>query len=167
MNSFTHSAKHSAALASPAFDPASGTLVERLLFNHRSIVLGLCVLLSLVLGYQALSLKLNAAFEKMIPTDHPYVQNYLQNRSQLGEGGNTLRIAIEARQGSIFSAEYLETVKKINDEVFLLSGVDRSYMKSLWTPATRWIGVTEEGFDGGPVIPDDYDGTANGLEQVQ
>ena len=167
MNSFTHSAEHSPALASPAFDPASGTLVERLLFNHRSIVLGICVLLSLVLGYQALSLKLNAAFEKMIPTDHPYVQNYLQNRSQLGEGGNTLRIAIEARQGSIFNAEYLETVKKINDEVFLLPGVDRSYMKSLWTPATRWIGVTEEGFDGGPVIPDDYDGSANSLEQVQ
>ncbi|VVN71438.1 efflux RND transporter permease subunit [Pseudomonas fluorescens] len=167
MNSFTHSTEHHTIPERDAFDPSSGTLVERLLFNHRSIILGICVLLSLVLGYQALSLKLNAAFEKMIPTDHPYVQNYLKNRGQLGEGGNTLRIAIEARQGSIFDAAYLETVKKINDEVFLLSGVDRSYMKSLWTPATRWIGVTEEGFDGGPVIPDDYDGSARSLEQVR
>jgi predicted RND superfamily exporter protein len=167
MNSFTHSTEHHTILERDAFDPSSGTLVERLLFNHRSIILGICVLLSLVLGYQALSLKLNAAFEKMIPTDHPYVQNYLKNRGQLGEGGNTLRIAIEAKQGSIFDAAYLETVKKINDEVFLLPGVDRSYMKSLWTPATRWIGVTEEGFDGGPVIPEDYDGSARSLEQVR
>jgi predicted RND superfamily exporter protein len=40
-------------------------------------------------------------------------------------------------------------------------------MKSLWTPATRWIGVTEEGFDGGPVVPDNYDGSAGSLEQVR
>ncbi|MGO4003400.1 efflux RND transporter permease subunit [Pseudomonas fluorescens] len=167
MNSYTRSAEHHAISQPDAFDPSSGTLVERLLFNHRSIILGICVLLSLILGYQALSLKLNAAFEKMIPTDHPYVQNYLRNRGQLGEGGNTLRIAVEAKHGSIFDAAYLETVKKINDEMFLLPGVDRSYMKSLWTPATRWIGVTEEGFDGGPVIPDDYDGSAKSLDQVR
>jgi predicted RND superfamily exporter protein len=167
MNSYTRSAEHHTIPQPDAFDPSSGTFVERLLFNHRSIILGICVLLSLILGYQALSLKLNAAFEKMIPTDHPYVQNYLKNRGQLGEGGNTLRIAIEAKQGSIFDAAYLETVKKINDEVFLLPGVDRSYMKSLWTPATRWIGVTEEGFDGGPVIPDNYDGSAKSLDQVR
>ena len=167
MNSFTRTAEPHTIPDTSTFDPASGTLVERLLFNHRRIILGICVLLSLILGYQALGLKLNAAFEKMIPTDHPYVQNYLKNRGQLGEGGNTLRIAVEARQGSIFDAAYLETVKKINDEVFLLPGVDRSYMKSLWTPATRWIGVTEEGFDGGPVIPDNYDGSAGSLEQVR
>jgi predicted RND superfamily exporter protein len=167
MNSFTRTAEPHTNADTGTFDPASGTLVERLLFNHRRIILGICVLLSLILGYQALGLKLNAAFEKMIPTDHPYVQNYLKNRGQLGEGGNTLRIAVEARQGSIFDAAYLETVKKINDEVFLLPGVDRSYMKSLWTPATRWIGVTEEGFDGGPVIPDNYDGSADSLEQVR
>lgn len=167
MNSHTRSAEHHTLSTLDAFDASSGTLVERLLFNHRRIILGICVLLSLVLGYQALNLKLNAAFEKMIPTDHPYIQNYLKNRGQLGEGGNTLRIAVEAKQGSIFDAAYLETVKKINDEVFLLPGVDRSYMKSLWTPATRWIGVTEEGFDGGPVIPDDYDGSAKSLERVR
>ncbi|KJZ61397.1 efflux RND transporter permease subunit [Pseudomonas fluorescens] len=167
MNSFTRTAEPHTVPQTDTFDPSSGTLVERLLFNHRRIILGICVLLSLVFGYQALSLKLNAAFEKMIPTDHPYVQNYLKNRGQLGEGGNTLRIAIEASQGSIFDAAYLETVKKINDEVFLLPGVDRSYMKSLWTPATRWIGVTEEGFDGGPVIPDNYDGSAGSLDQVR
>jgi predicted RND superfamily exporter protein len=112
MNSFTHTAEPHTVPDTSTFDPASGTLVERLLFNHRRIILGICVLLSLLLGYQALGLKLNAAFEKMIPTDHPYVQNYLQNRGQLGEGGNTLRIAIEVRQGSIFDAAYLETVKR-------------------------------------------------------
>ena len=149
------------------FDKQSGTLGERLLFNNRLAIVAICLLTTLVLGYQALGLSLNAAFEKMIPTGHPYIANFLENRKQLAGMGNTLRIAVEAKEGTIFDAEYLDTVRKLSDEVFLLPGVDRPYMKSLWAPAVRWTGVTEEGLDGGPVIPDDYDGSAPSLEQVR
>jgi predicted RND superfamily exporter protein len=51
--------------------------------------------------------------------------------------------------------------------VFLLPGVARNQMKSLWTPTTRWVGVTEEGLEGGPVIPDGYDGAPKSLEQLR
>ncbi|MDI3556151.1 RND transporter [Pseudomonas aeruginosa] len=149
------------------FDRKSGTLAERLLFNNRLVIVCLCLFTTLVLGYQALGLSLNAAFEKMIPTSHPYIANFLENRKQLSGMGNTLRIAVEAKEGSIFDEEYLDTVRKLGDEVFLLPGVDRPYMKSLWAPAVRWTGVTEDGLDGGPVIPDDYDGSPASLEQVR
>jgi predicted RND superfamily exporter protein len=39
-------------------------------------------------------------------------------------------------------------------------------MKSLWTPSTRWVGVTEDGLEGGPVIPDGYDGSPRSLQQL-
>ncbi|MEG4317128.1 MMPL family transporter [Pseudomonas sp. FIP_A4] len=149
------------------FDRQSGTLAERVLFNNRLVIVCLCLFVTLVLGYQALGLSLNAAFEKMIPTSHPYIANFLENRKQLAGMGNTLRIAVEAKDGSIFDDEYLDTVRKLSDEVFLLPGVDRPYMKSLWAPAVRWTGVTEDGLDGGPVIPDDYDGSPGSLEQVR
>jgi predicted RND superfamily exporter protein len=103
----------------------------------------------------------------MIPTGHPYIANFLENRKQLAGMGNTLRIAVEAKEGSIFDAEYLDTVRQLSDEVFLIPGVDRPYMKSLWAPAVRWTGVTEDGLDGGPVIPDDFDGSPQSLEQVR
>ena len=149
------------------FDPRSGSLLERLLFNNRAVVLIFCVLATVLLGYQALGLRLNAAFEKMIPTGHPYIVNFLEHRSQLAGMGNSLRIAVEATDGEIFDADYLDTVRKLSDELFLMPGVDRPYMKSLWAPAVRWTGVTEEGLDGGPVIPDDYDGSPESLEQVR
>src|SRR5512147_755211 len=142
------------------FDPSSGSLVERALFNHRRIVLALCLLLTLVLGFQATKLHLNASFEKMIPTGHPYITNYLANKSELTGLGNALRIAVANPKGDIFDATYLATLQELNDEVFLLPGVDRAFMKSLWTPSTRWVGVTEEGLEGGPVIPEHYDGSA-------
>ncbi len=149
------------------FDRQSGSIVERLLFNNRIVIVAICLIVTAALGYQALGLKLNAAFEKMIPTRHPYIANYLANKGQLTGLGNTLRIVVEARKSTIFDSGYLETVRKINDEVFLYPGVDRPYMKSLWTPATRWTGVTEDGLDGGPVIPDDYDGSPKSLDQVR
>ena len=149
------------------FDTRSGTLPERILFNNRLVIVVLCALVSLVLAYQALGLSLNAAFEKMIPTKHPYIVNFLENRGQLAGMGNSLRIAVEAKQGDIFDPDYLDTVKKISDEVFLYPGVDRPYMKSLWAPSVRWTGVTEDGLDGGPVVPDDYDGSPDSLAQVR
>ncbi|HEX5393037.1 MAG TPA: MMPL family transporter [Rhodocyclaceae bacterium] len=149
------------------FDRNSGTFGERLLFNNRIWVVAICAVLTLVLGYQAFGVTLNAAFEKMIPTRHPYIANYLENKSQLSGLGNTLRIAVENPKGTIYDAHYLEAVKEITDEIFLYPGVDRPYMKSLWTPAVRWTGVTEEGLDGGPVIPDDYDGSPASIDQVR
>ncbi len=149
------------------FDTRSGTLAERLLFNNRLIVVVLCLVATVVLGLQATRIELNASFEKMIPTSHPFIANFLEHRSELAGLGNALRIAVEARDGTIFDKTYLDTLAKINDEVYLLPGVDRPYMKSLWTPATRWIAVTEEGLDGGTVIPEDYDGSDDSLRQVQ
>ena len=149
------------------FDKTSGTFPERLLFNNRVVVVAICVLITLFLGFHSTRLNLAASFEKMIPAGHPFIANYLANRAELAGLGNSLRIAVENKQGTIYDAEYLETLRNINDEVFLIKGVERPYMKSLWTSATRWVGVTEDGLDGGPVMPDSYDGSVTSIDQVR
>lgn len=77
------------------FDRHSGSLLERALFNHRRLVLLICLLVTALLGWQTTHLQLNASFEKMIPDDHPYIVNYLENRKQLSGLGNAVRIAVE------------------------------------------------------------------------
>lgn len=149
------------------FDQHSGSLLERALFNHRRTVLLLCLLVTVLLGWQATRLQLNASFEKMIPTGHPFIANYLEHRQELSGLGNAVRIAVINTQGSIYDSHYLEALQKLNDAVYLLPGVDRAFMKSLWTPSTRWVGVTEEGLEGGPVIPDGYDGSRASLDLLQ
>jgi uncharacterized protein len=149
------------------FDPRSGSLAERLLFNNRVVVLVLCALLTVALAFSATKLGVNVRFERMIPTGHPYVLNYLRHREDLSGQGNAVSIAVETTRDTVFDAKYLETLQQINDEVFLIPGVDRPYMKSLWTPSTRWIAVTEEGLDGGPVIPDGYDGSRESLQAIR
>jgi len=149
------------------FDSSSGSAPERALFNHRPWVMALCLLVTLLLGWQAMRLTLNASFEKTIPTQHPYIVNYLAHQADLAGQGNAMRIAVETTGESIFDKGYLDTLQKLNDELFLLPGVDRPFMKSLWTPNTRWVAVTEDGLDGSTVIGDSYDGSPAALAEVR
>jgi hypothetical protein len=151
-----------------AFDPASGSLLERAVFNHRRAVMIVCALVTTLLAALAvMKLSLSASFEKMIPRSHPYIQNYLENRTELRGLGNALRIVVENPSGDIFDPKYQAALRKIHDEVFLTPGVDRAWVKSLWAPGVRWTEVTEEGFRGGPVMPDNYDGSPAATEQLR
>ncbi|TGD76067.1 RND family transporter [Mangrovimicrobium sediminis] len=141
--------------------------LSRALFRARRSLMTLFALVTVFFLWQTSQLQPDASFEKMIPVSHPYIANYLESRADLAGLGNVVRIIVETREGDIFTAEYQELLKQITDEVFYLNGVDRSALQSLWTPNVRWQEVTEEGFVGGTVIPDGYDGGARALEQLR
>ncbi len=147
--------------------PKAEPFLERIIFNNRAIILIAFLFLTLFLGYNAIKIQPDASFERMIPLEHPYIVNMLDHRDDLENLGNFVRIAVEVEDGDIFTKEYMETLKQITDEVFYLNGVDRSGLKSLWTPNVRWVEVTEQGFQGGTVIPDTYDGSRESLEALR
>ena len=149
------------------FDRRSGSLLERALFNNRLVVVFLCAIATVFLAWQVTKLELNASFEKTIPMQHPYIQVFTEHQSQLTGLGNAVRVAVESPKGTIYDPKYLDALRRMSDEIFLLSGVDRANMKSLWTPSTRWTGVTEDGLEGGQVIPEGYDGSPARLEQLR
>lgn len=139
---------------------------ERVVFGNRILILLVGVVVSAFLAYQATLLQPTPSFEKLIPLDHEYIQNYLKHQSDV-PSGNFVQIAVESKKGDIFTPEYLETLRQISDDAFFLTGVDRAEMKSLWTKNVKWTAVTEEGFDGGIVIADSYDGTADTIHVVR
>ncbi|PMQ10046.1 Membrane protein YdfJ [Pseudomonas sp. AD21] len=150
------------------FDRHCGNRLERLVFNHRPLFMLLMTLVTLLLGYMAVTrLELRPSFEKMIAQSQPYIQNYLENRQSLRGLGNSVRVVVENTRGDIFDPAYLDVLKQVNDQLFLTDGVDRAWMKSLWSPAVRWTEVTEEGFQGGPVMPDAYQGRPEQIEQLR
>ena len=157
------------ANADVPFDVEGGSMIERFLFSHRKSIVFICAMITALLGWQALNIRLNASYENMIPTDHPYIQNYFANKSSLAQEyqGNVIRIVVENTKGSIFDPAYIEVLKQLNDATFLTEGIDRQFMKSVWTPGTRWSEVTENGFASGPVMPDTYDGSPASLQELQ
>jgi uncharacterized protein len=142
------------------FDRGSGSVVERLLFNNRPVILLICLLATLFFGFEATKVKLNASFENMIPTQQPFIVNFYHHYDDLQSQGNAIEIAVQADHGTIINAHYLEMLKEINDKIYLLPNVDRAFMASLWTSNTRWVSVVGDGLTSGPVIDSGaYDGS--------
>jgi len=149
------------------FDSKSGNAIERLIFNNRFLIIAICAILTLVFGYEATKTQVNASFEKMLPQSQPYIKNYLANRAALSSLGNSIRIDVENVNGSIYDPTYLQVLQRVNDAAYLMPGADRAFLKSLWTPSVRWTEFTEEGFKGGPVMPDDFDGSQKMRQRLQ
>jgi predicted RND superfamily exporter protein len=141
--------------------------LERWIFGRRPLLLCLFALLTAVLGWQASRLTPDASFEKMIPMQHPYVQAMMRHIDDLGAAGTTIQVVVQAKRGDIFDAEYLETVRRVTDDVFYLPGVNQNRLRSLWTPNVRWTEVTEDGFEGDQLIDARYDGSAEAMDRLR
>lgn len=103
----------------------------------------------------------------MIPTGHPYIQNYFKFEDVLRPQSNMLRVIVENPKGEILTAEFMETLREVSDRVFYIPGVDRGNLMSLWTPNAVWTEVTTGGIRAGRIIPDGYDGSPESLAQVK
>jgi predicted RND superfamily exporter protein len=158
----------STGVSDPAsFDPRSGSLLERLVFGHHAWVLVGCGVLTVFFAAQLRSLEVEASFEKTLPQSHPYIRNFIAHRDQLRGLGDVVHVVVENPRGDIFDRAHLDTLQAIHNDIFLLPGVDRAWMKSIWAPVVRWSEVTEEGFAGGPVMPQSYDGSDASLEALR
>ncbi|MGB1220631.1 MAG: efflux RND transporter permease subunit, partial [Alcanivoracaceae bacterium] len=148
----------------------SGKFSDRIanaLFSARPVLLLGFLALTAFMGWQAMGISVNTDVRKMVPLSHPYIQNFLEHRNDV-DLGNDIRVIVEdTRNDDIFNAEYMDVLKFVTDDIYALQGVDPSDISSLWTPNVRWNEVTEEGFQGGEVIPLGYDGSEDSLEQLR
>src|SRR5690554_8010645 len=89
--------------------------VERLIFNNRLVVLLLFAAITLFMAFQASQVRPVTSFDKMIPLQHPWIANMIEHRDDMANLGNSIRIAVAIKDGDIFSTEYMETLKRVND----------------------------------------------------
>ncbi|TDF86040.1 RND family transporter [Pseudomonas sp. H9] len=137
------------------------------LMQWRRPLLALFVLVTLALGYSATQVRLDPAFNKQIPVRHEYMLNFL-DFSRIFTGANRLLVNVRWKgEGDIYNPEFLKTLQQVTDDVFFISGVSRPSVTSLFTPNVRYIEITEEGYVGDLVVPPQYSGTTEDLEQVR
>ncbi len=150
-----------------AGDARIAARLEPHVFGHRTLILGIFALVTVVLGWIAITgLRLDTNFIKQLPLRHEYIQTYLDHKAEFG-GANRLLIAVMASDGNMFTPQFFEALKIATDEVFFIDGVDRSRVQSLWTPNTRYTEVVEGGIEAGDVIPSDFKPDAEGLKRVK
>ncbi|HQL20835.1 MAG TPA: MMPL family transporter [Opitutaceae bacterium] len=145
------------------------TLLERFanwVFRHRLALVLVFLLLTGVMTWFATRVRVDASFNKSLPTEHAYIQVFTKYQGEFG-GANRVLIALMARDGDIFNAPFFATLKHTTDEVFFLPGVDRAQVQSLYTPNVRFVEVVEDGLAGGNVIPAGFEPTPEGFAKVR
>ena len=154
-------------MVQPSHEPAFVRQLEHYVFSYRVPALIAFALATLLFGTVAVrGLHIDTRFTKQLPLQHEYMQTYLKHQEEFG-GANRVLIALVARDGNMFSGEFLQALKFATDEVFFIPGVDRARVQSLWTPNTRYTEVVEGGIQAGDVIPSGFEPTPQGLAQVR
>ena len=125
--------------------------LERFFFLYRRATLGLLLALTALMAFFALQLRMDAGFDKQMPTDHPYIQTFQKYRADV-LGANRLNIVVKARQGSIFTVAGLQKLYDVTQGVVFLPSIERLGVQSLWTPNSFVNEITEEGFRADPLI---------------
>jgi predicted RND superfamily exporter protein len=128
------------------------TFLETIFFRGRVLLLASLALLTVVLGLEATKLRMDAGFYKGMPTNHPYIETFLEYQDRLF-GANRVIIVLRNTKGDIWNPEFLKTLNDATQDIFYLPGVDRRTVTSLWTPNTRILEITEDGINARDVIP--------------
>ncbi len=137
--------------------------LEHLVFTHRVAVLGALAAITLVMAWFAKDLRMEAGFDKQLPMGHEFTDTFFQYRETLF-GANRLIVVLHARKGDMWNAPFLKSLNDLTQAVRYMPGVDRNSVSSLWTPTTRVLQITEEGFQardviGGDITPEKLDDT--------
>lgn len=140
--------------------------LEQMIFGKQGLILGLFVLVTILMGFSATKLRIDAGFSKLLPLQHEYMQTFTEHGKEFG-GANRVLIALMAKDGDIFTPEFFSTLEKATADLFFIPGVDRAQVTSLFTPNVRFTEVVEDGIAGGNVIPADFSPTPEGLERVR
>lgn len=136
------------------------------IFEFRVLLLSILLLASIYLGAQAYRLEVATDFSRMVPQDHQYIQAY-QPFKQFFGGGNQIRMDVAVKDGTVVNPQFLQLIQKINEDVMFVKGVDRLKVRSIVSPETKFVSITEDGFDMGPVVPTRVPEDEAGLERIR
>ncbi|MFU8877026.1 MAG: efflux RND transporter permease subunit [Wenzhouxiangellaceae bacterium] len=135
-------------------------------FSIRPLILVIFLVGTAFMIWNALDLRVDAGFKKQLPLDHEYMQTFLDYEREFG-GANRVMVALVARDGDMFDPDFFEAFEQVSNTVFLLPGVDRASVRSIFTPNVRFVEVIEDGFAGGNVIPADFSPSPEMFERVR
>lgn len=128
--------------------------VEFLVFKLRLLILLALGAFTLFMGVYALELRMEAGFFKQVPTEHPYMQTFFEYQDEV-PGANLVLISLRAKEGTIWTREFLTDLHEATEEITFLPGVRRTKVRSLWSSLTRVTENTEYGIESHQVIPSD------------
>ena len=97
--------------------------IARTVLKYRFLLLGLLLLATIFMGYQASKLEMSYEFSKAIPGDNPKYLEYQAFRQKFGEDGNLLVIGIQTIE--LFKKDVFNDYIGLSNELKKTDGIDQ------------------------------------------
>lgn len=121
------------------------------LLRRRWIVLGLAIILTAFFVYQLGHTKIQMNFLDFYPPGHPYMQLVKKHARMFGSA-NVLVMAVEVKQGHIFSVETLNKIDRLTIALLETPGVNGWQVLSISHPKMRNIEISSAGIQALPLF---------------
>ena len=116
------------------------------LLHYRWPVLALALAITLFLASQLAHTTIQMNFLDLYPPSHPYLQLYKKHARMFGSA-NVLVVAVEVKEGDIFTVETLNKIDRLTTTLMATPGVNPWQVLSISHPKARHIRVTSAGID--------------------
>src|SRR5262249_16384128 len=116
----------------------------RFLLRYRWPVIALSVVVTLFLGYHLSHTKIQMNFLDFYPPGHPYTQLAKKHERMFGSA-NVLVVAVEVKDGDIFTIETLNKIDRITHDLLETPGVNPWQILSIAHPKVRNIQISGAG----------------------
>ena len=117
--------------------------IANAIFSIRPLILLVFLIGTAFMAFHLAQLRVDSGFKKQLPLDHEYMQTF-QFYEEFG-GANRILFSLMDRDGDMFTPEFFRAFEEISNRVFLLPGVDRASVRSIFTPNVRFVEVVEDG----------------------
>jgi predicted RND superfamily exporter protein len=114
------------------------------LIEHRHVISIIVLLVTGMFAYWTSLLKLETAFNELLPQTHPFVQTHNQYAATFG-GANNITIMLQVKEGTIFNPEILSRIFRMTEALDRVYGINHNQIDSIGHRTTRYIKVAAGG----------------------
>jgi uncharacterized protein len=118
--------------------------IDAIVFKYPFHVLTAVLLITLFFATQIPAVRMVSDFADLLPQEHSYIQLHNDIRDTFG-GANNVIIAVEVKEGTIFTNDTLDRIHRITQAVDQLPSINHNLVNSLTHRTTRKIWLSEVG----------------------
>ena len=140
--------------------------ISQNIYRQKNVIIVFFIVMTALFAGQIVNLDTSIGLKQSLPANHPFIKTAEKYQSEFGSANQVL-ISLEQKQGDIFNAEYMQTLESLSKQVSQISGVNQSRIISLFSPSVRFTEITEEGFTGGTVLPENFTASQKDLDELR
>lgn len=119
--------------------------------THRLTCLAVLAVITIFFGWEMTKVEVKSVFNDLLPQKHPFIKIHNKYVQQLGDPDKVI-LLLSVKEGDIFNDKTLDKIKRINQNLNLIPGVNHNQIYSIGSNKVKKVIVTADGISTVPIM---------------